>query len=181
MTMILGMAQIRATATPTHTFVELSSQQENAVEWALDLFDRAELDLPSIEFVGKDAKENCHGRDGVARPTEDGALITLCGSDVGRAQEWVILHEIAHAWDYHNLDTDTRSAFLELRGHDAWREGVWHERGSENAAEILVWGLIDRPSKPIRIYGNSCEELRAGYVTLTGAEPMHGYTDVCSS
>lgn len=116
----------------------------------------------------------------MAKQTESGALITLCAIEIGPAQEWAILHEIAHAWDYHSLDSGTRSAFLELRNHDAWREGAWHERGAENAAEIIAWGLIDRPSKPVHIYGNSCEELEAGYETLTGQKALHGYTERCS-
>lgn len=62
-----------------------------------------------------------------------------------------------------------------------WREGEWHERGAENAAEIIAWGLIDRPVKPVRIYDNDCDQLLGGYVILTGTDPLHGLTDVCDA
>lgn len=164
----------------SHTYANINSEQEAAITWALDLYDRSGLELPPIEFVGEEDREACYGRDGMAKPTDAGALITICAAEIGNAQEWVVLHEIAHAWDYHSLEDETRTQFLTLRGHAAWREGKWHERGSENAAEIIAWGLIDRPSKPVHIYGNSCEELLDGYLTLTGQDPLHGMTEACS-
>lgn len=164
---------------PRHSLEAIDAPQADAISWALALFEKADLDLPVIEFVGHDDRDACHGRDGAARRTDEGARISLCAREIGPVQEWVILHEIAHAWDYHNLDDERRAAFLELRGLEAWRDGVWHERGAENAAEIMVWGLIDRPVKPGHIYDNSCEQLLAGYLVLVGEEPLHGFTDAC--
>ena len=55
---------------------------------------------------------------------------------------------------------------------------VWEERGSEHAAEVMVWGLIDRQFSA-RIPHNSCAELLDGYTTLTGQQPLHGFTGKC--
>ena len=172
-------ADLAPGAEPRFSFQAITAPQAEAISWALTLFERADLDLPRIEFVGHDDRDGCHGRDGAARRTDGGARISLCAQEIGPVQEWVILHEIAHAWDYHNLDDERRAAFLELRGLDSWREGVWHERGAENAAEIMVWGLIDRPVKPGHIYDTSCEDLLAGYLVLVGDQPLHGYTEAC--
>lgn len=180
--LFLGTAQLGSAALeePKFTYRSLSPGQEEAIDWALKLFSDAGLELPNIEFVGHDDREMCHGRGGSAQPVEGGALINLCKREVGPTEERWILHEVAHAWDYHNLDDQRRSSFLTLRGLDSWTQGEWHEQGAENAAEMLVWGLIDRPFNTVHIYDNSCADLLAGYRELVGAEPPHGYTDLCS-
>jgi hypothetical protein len=61
----------------------------------------------------------------------------------------------------------------------ARREGDWHDRGAEHAAEIIAWGLIDRPTRPGHIDQNSCEELLAAYTTLIGETPLHVFTEAC--
>ena len=180
--LFLGTAQLSSAASvePQFTYSSLSGAQAETVDWALGLFEDAGLELPNIEFVGYDDPEMCHGRAGSAQPVDGGALVKLCTTEIGPTEERWILHEVAHTWDYHNLDDQERASFLALRGLDAWSEGEWHERGSENAAEMLVWGLIDRPFNTVHIYDNSCADLRAGYLELVGVEPLHGYTDLCS-
>jgi hypothetical protein len=49
--------------------------------------------------------------------------------------------------------------------------------GAEHAAQILVWGLIDRPIRIATIPDTSWADLRTGYVLLTGRPPLHGFTD----
>lgn len=159
------------------TYQSITPSQHEAITWAVELFERADLVLPDIEFVGHKDRDACLGRDGAARPVDVGAVVHICATEIGPTQERWILHEIAHAWDYHNLDNELKEAFLKVRDLDSWREGEWHERGAENAADILVWGLIDRPFRPVHIYDNSCAALLAGYLTLVGEEPLHGYTD----
>lgn len=168
-----------STDAPQFSYESITPKQSETISSALDLFQKANLALPDIHFVGHDDRRACHGRDGAARQVGSGAVVNLCFREVGPVQEWVTLHEIAHVWDYHSLDDERREDFVALRNLEGWREGEWHERGAENAAEILVWGLMDRPVRPARIYDNSCQELLAGYLTLTGQPPLHGYTDVC--
>ena len=61
-----------------------------------------------------------------------------------------------------------------------WRSNdtAWEEKGAEQAAEILVWGLIDWDFSA-QIPDNTCAELLRGYVTLTGHKPLHGFTGKC--
>ena len=81
------------------------------------------------------------------------------------------------------VSAENLAAFQELRGYEFWLnydEALWHENGTEQAAEILVWGLVDRPMAMSRITDNGCDDLLAGFVTLTGQQPLHGFTDLCA-
>lgn len=161
------------------TYEGFTTRHHEVVDWALVLFEAAELPLPSVHFVAFPEYEPCRGRSGIARHDDQGSEITLCGERIGPAYDWLVLHELAHAYERHGLDDARREAFLELRALPAWREGDWHDRGAEHAAEIIAWGLIDRPTRPGHIDQNTCDELLAGYVTLIGRPPLHGHTEVC--
>jgi hypothetical protein len=56
----------------------------------------------------------------------------------------------------------------------------WHTYGAEQAAQIIVWGLIDRPIRIATIPDSSCADLRTGYILLTGRPPLDGNTDLCA-
>ena len=73
---------------------------------------------------------------------------------------------------------------MALRGLHTWRGSDpngedWLERGAEHAAEIMTWGLLDWPMMVVFIPDNTCADLLAGYETLTGRPPLHGFTDYC--
>jgi hypothetical protein len=90
---------------------------------------------------------------------------------------------LAHAWAAGALTDDRRAAFQELRGFEFWRnyeQAAWEDNGTEQAAEIIAWGVNDRPSATARIDHVSCGELKAGYVALTGLRPVHGPTTICA-
>jgi hypothetical protein len=161
---------------PSHTFTTTTDEQSELIAWALDLFVVADMDLPGIDFIGFDDAAECWDRSGAAIRHNHRTEIRLCFEEGKPTNDWVVLHEIAHAWDHLNLGEATHDVFLELRGLGRWREGVWYERGAEQAAEIITWGLIDRSTSPGRIENNSCPELLAGYRLLTGSEPSSGYT-----
>jgi hypothetical protein len=168
---------------PALEFVDLPSDFVAAVTWATDLFDEAGLDLPPLRFVYHgDATEPCAGRPGLHHPIDGVNVIEICTTEVTNPTKGLILHETAHAWIDHNLTDERKAAFKELRGWTYWRDydaAPWHENGTEQAAEIMVWGLIDRPLGMVRINQNSCDELDAGYRILTGKAPLHGYRDEC--
>lgn len=163
------------------TYDSFTARHHELVDWALALFDQANLDLPSVHFVASAGYEPCRGGSGIARHDDRASEITLCGERIGPAYDWLVLHELAHAFERHGLDDARREAFLALRGMTAWREGGWHDRGAEHAAEIIAWGLIDRPTRPGHIDQNTCDELLAGYVVLIGRPPLHGHTEACDS
>jgi hypothetical protein len=167
---------------PSGTTTDLTAEQVELLGWALGQFDDAGLDLPPMVVVGHDTTEPCRGRIGIHRVEERRSVIRLCTRETGPARELLYLHELAHAWDWHALSEERRRAFLRLRGLEAWSNNDpdrWGERGGEHAAEIVTWGLMDRPVEVIRIEPNTCDDLLTGYVTLVGRAPLHGFTDYC--
>ena len=117
-----------------------------------------------------------------------GAIPRLSTSRSARSQRngrerHVLLHELAHAWTAFDLLPERRSAFQALRGFTYWLDydhAAWSDNGGEQAAEIIAWGLNDHAAPTLAIDHRICAELRAGYVALTGSNPIHGLTKVCS-
>lgn len=167
---------------PAVTMTGLRAAEADDVRWALGLFQQAALRLPPIDVVRHQSVKPCFGRR-AAHTWDDGrSTIHICADDKPSVRRYRLLHEIAHAWDRQSLTEERRAAFLELRGLEEWRNDDperWHERGAEHSAEIMVWGLIDRPVRSIFISGTTCAELLAGYLVLVGSPPLHGFTDRC--
>jgi hypothetical protein len=164
-----------------------SPELDRLLAWAFRRFDVAGLRPPSVGSITfASGSGRCTGIAGRVRSDADGAHVLLCldpasacvGEDCAtftfHAQA-TALHELAHAWDSTWLDEPTRQAFLELRGLEDWRgRGVaWEERGVEQAAEILMWGLLEAARPLPRLHGPSCDELLAGYRLLTDGIPDH--------
>lgn len=163
-------------------FVDMPDAFRDMARWATDLFDEAGLELPAIRFEYHGDTTSCNDREGTHRTIDDRSIIQVCRSQPGMVSAGMILHETAHAWAAWSLDDERKARFQLLRGWTHWRdhEAVrWHENGSEQAAEIIRWGLIDRPIRIVRINDNSCDDLDAGYRTLTGQPPLHGFRDEC--
>ncbi len=75
-------------------------------------------------------------------------VIEICEAELTNATQGMLLHETAHAWIDHTLTDERKAMFQQLRGWIYWRNydaAPWHDNGTEQAGEIMVWGLIDRP------------------------------------
>lgn len=154
---------------------------EDAVSWAQDRFREAGLSLPEIRVSFQTETESCEGSKGGHLIEEGMSNVFICVPDQGPTRDLqikrVLLHEFAHAWDHHALTDQHRSEFLAYKDFSGWSfEVPYDERASEDAAEIIAWGLMDRP-----ILFNSLDETWSweerldGYRILTGAAPPHGY------
>jgi hypothetical protein len=164
------------------TLSGFGTAQAALITWATDLFDQAALPLPPVDFIHSETTDLCSTREGLHRRTGDRSEIVICTDEAGPRAEFLVLHELAHAWDRHFLTDERRDAFLELRHLSVWQgpdPERWDEYGAEQAAEIVVWALMDRPIWPARITYESCADLRAAYETLTGSAPLHGFTEYC--
>jgi hypothetical protein len=173
-----------AAASPSHTLTGFTASQEATIGWALGLFDEASLPVPGIDFVRHTTVERCHGSRGWYSGAHDRPVIRICIHEGGPVPDSLILHELAHAWDSHLLTYQRRAAFLDWRDLSQWwgdDPEHWGEYGAEQAAETIVWGVIDRPNLDSHIPApyNHCGRLRTAYVMLTGRPPLHGYTDRC--
>lgn len=160
----------------------LSPELERSARWAIGLFDAADMRLPPVQVTSSADPAECHGTEGIHHPDGERSIIVICGEHVGFATDRVLLHELAHAWERHSVTPADRAAFQRLRGNEVWHDydaAPWHENGTEQAAEIVLWGVIDRPAPMIRITQNSCDELRAAFRVLTGFDPLPSTHDRC--
>jgi hypothetical protein len=173
-----------ASSEPLLTATGFGPEQQALIDWAVDLFRQADLPLPPVDFVHEPSRDACKGRRGSHTVDQGRSIIRICTDEAGLADQILFVHELAHAWDRNALTDERRAAFMALRGLHTWRGSDptgedWLERGAEHAAEIMTWGLLDWPMMVVFIPDNTCADLLAGYQTLTGESPLHGFTDYC--
>jgi len=152
------------------------AEQRAGVEWAIERFRSAALwPLPPLLVFLHGSTAPCHGKIGFWRV----GRIDLC---TGRSSEpyarKFALHEIAHAWTVAYVDDEIRARFLALRTIGVWNdESVpWKERGFEQAAEVIAWGLGEGSITPLLPSHDRNVELVAAFVLLTGQRPLFGAT-----
>lgn len=148
------------------TVVGASESDHAAIGWAVDRFQRGGLELPPVVIEIQTAPNDCNGYDGLFRSRETPPTVLICNPS-----RYIVLHELAHAWEHHNLTDDTRQQFMELLGLTAWNDhdSAWKERGVEVLAEIITWGLYD-----IDLTADLDEKLmkQNAYSLITGALPV---------
>lgn len=166
-----------ASKAPPVELVELPGDFAVMVGWATDRFDQAGLQLPPLQFVYQHGDRTpCRDRDGLHHTVDDVNVIEICATEPSYPMQVMILHETAHAWADHSLTPERKTAFQEIRRWEHWRnyeEAAWHENGTEQTAEIMVWGLMDRPIRIVRILQTACDQLHAGYRILTDTNPLN--------
>jgi hypothetical protein len=156
-----------------------SPEDVEAVRWATLRFDRAGLELPSVEVSFHADRSSCRDNPGAGTLVEHGAyLVDVCvaGDDPEVLLPWTLLHELAHAWG-HELTEERREGFLAVRGLSSWNDRAlpWAERGTEHAAEIVMWALLDRPVALSRLPNDDCGSLEAAYEILTRLDLPEGH------
>jgi hypothetical protein len=148
------------------------------VEWGIDRFDEAGMDLPPASITVHDDRTPCDGNDGLFRHSNPGepVEIHLCSpADVGsRPARLITLHELGHAWAETALTPEERASFLQLRGLRTWSDRAVppHEWGAEHAAEVVSWGLMDELVPIVRIYDAEPAVLATAFEQLTGHTPL---------
>lgn len=147
------------------------AQQEMA-EWAVDRFAEVELRLPTLEisFPGRD-QSGCGGSPARVYLDHDPIEVRMCWNS-----EMMLLHELAHVWEAQNVDEDLHEPFMAMRdGVKSWAglDVAWEERGREHAANVIAWGLLEKPHPISRTYPNDPDSLTAAFRLLTGTEPLH--------
>ncbi|MFC2153321.1 hypothetical protein ACFLQ7_01650 [Actinomycetota bacterium] len=148
------------------------------VAWALGQYRDSGLPLPPVTHVTFPPTASClRGVFGMAYHGDESGHIDLCapetlfvGDGLPLATRRTVLHELGHLWTVGHVDEATRQAFLDHLGLPAWSGVEWGSSGSEAAAEILVWGLMDDPID-VRVPGTSCAERYTAFEILTGAPP----------
>lgn len=112
------------------------------IESAIDRFDSVGLNLPDLRIYYHSDPSGCPGATAQFNQDGSGTRVDLCTQ-----VEYTLLHELAHAWEYHTMSNATRQAYLELTGLPTWAdpEVDWEDRGIESAATAIAWGLLETP------------------------------------
>jgi hypothetical protein len=154
--------------------------------WGLDRFEAAGLPEPRIATVTFEPSRSCGDLSGRVVQENGSRHLFLCLHDhelcpvdeacavPGLNSRLGALHELGHAWLLDQADQATRSSLLEASGLTTWSNlsVPWQERGSEYAAEVLAWGLLDERIPMVRIGNPECSELTEAFEILTGTTPL---------
>ncbi|NNC91335.1 MAG: hypothetical protein HKN80_02460, partial [Acidimicrobiia bacterium] len=127
--------------------------------------------------------DGCGGYKGLYSSGENTPRLDLCTSGRTPIAERLILHELGHAWVHHNLTDSQRQAFVTLQDLPAWTGATldWGDRGSEQAAEILAWGLQETSRPPRSIPNNDPESLTTAFHQLTGTNPIYRHEQLMAT
>ena len=164
---------------------------EEFSRWLFDRYLQAGIGLPDVAAVWFPPAPECDERGGLAIESdaryEGRHTIVVCFTDdrleYDRSESgWFPtaasygLHELAHIWMVDRLNDDVRAAYLEMTGLSVWRgaEAEWADRGVEQAAFTIPWGITDRSDVvwPIYFPEASCEDLADRYRLLTDHDPV---------
>ena len=146
--------------------------QERAIDWSIRRYREAGLDgMPDLEVYVHRSHEECNGGLGLYHA----GRIDLCTATSSEPyQRKFALHEMAHGWIETNVDGAVLDRFMDIRGIAAWndRSYDWKQRGTEQAAEIVTWGLGEGEISPLLPEAVRAPNLARLYELLTGREPI---------
>lgn len=170
--LLSGLLSGTAASQEDVTIATLEPGQQQMVERALDRYAEAGLDLPPlvIRFPGRDLSL-CDGSQGRVYLDHDPIEIRMCWNS-----EFVLLHELAHVWEAHNVAVAKHEPFMAMRdGVVSWAglDVAWDELGREQAANVIAWGLLEDPHPIPRTYPNDPDSMLAAFRFLTDGDPLH--------
>lgn len=147
----------------------------NTYTTATETFRAAGLAVPDFQAKFHASTAPCGGSWGLhVRDRSSGSTVNVCyTNDRAGTQQALrlrtLLHEMAHVWIYESFSTDDKETFMALRGLTAWQgsDAPWFDRGSEQAAEILIWGITNGENKVHPRIGQTEEgELRTAFAMM---------------
>ena len=143
-----------------------TERQQELLEWALNRYQSAGLRLPELEFRLHSDREPCGGNQGFLTRDTTPWLIALCTDE-----RFVFLHELGHAWAAFSLTETDKSVYTQRQGLESWNNAhtAWADRGSEDAANTLAWGLLDEPITFLTADGPLAQRNEA-FLLLTGID-----------
>lgn len=139
-----------------------ASQRQRVAE-AVGRFETHRLPLPDVQIWFHDDEAGCDGHLGLFRQSTAPWTIDIC-SDL----EFVVTHELAHAFIELTFDDVDRAAYVEAQDLPTWNDRAveWRRRGVEDAAFVIQQNLTAKPW-----YGQLSEEWErraAAYEMATG-------------
>jgi hypothetical protein len=157
-----------------HTLDFRTKADAALTDWALSRFQQAGLELPPLAVAFHDSKQPCEGYVGLYR-SGDTPRVDICGFNWDRfliTPKKTLLHELAHAWAGANLSEEAKERFVRFRHLPTWGDDrfPWGEQGSEQAAEIIAWALLDEELVMAHIQNTDPQRLARAYELLTSTE-----------
>ena len=150
---------------------------------AIERFEISGLDRPLFSSITFQSPTSCqHAFAGKTRSRQGDVTIEICFTTEQTEQRpatvrKVILHELAHAWMLEHVGDETERTFIETFQLDRWGGAQpRHDNGSEYAAEVIAWALMDQLVVP-RIPNTTCHQLTAAYEVLTATTATWRRTD----
>ena len=182
---------VAATASGFRTEIFNSTDRlTDLIDWVLGRFELAGIGRPDLVSVTFSPYPLCRDHLGSITNIGKSSHVHLCfdGGECETDDErdecsafarHALLHELGHAWTNTYLNDDDRTEVLELRGLEHWSgpKVPYLERGTEHAAEILAWGLLEESTATVRLPDRTCDTLAAAFRFLTGAEPLVDLTN----
>jgi hypothetical protein len=149
-----------------------NAAEERAIDWSIRRYREAGLaGMPDLEVYLHRTHEECNGGLGLYHA----GRIDLCTTESSEPyQRKFALHEMAHAWTEAHIESAILNRFMEIRGIAYWndRSDDWKDRGTEQAAEIITWGLGEGEIAPLLPEIVDVRTLAGLYELLTGHEPI---------
>ena len=149
-----------------------NAADERAIDWSIRRYREAGLEgMPDLDVYLHRSDEPCDGGLGLYFA----GRIDLCTKASSEPyQRKFALHEMAHGWIEANVSTEVLQRFMDLRGIAAWndRSFDWKQRGTEQAAEVVTWGLGEGEIAPLLPEITDPETLARLFRLLTDLEPI---------
>ena len=148
----------------------VTAEEQDTVRRALARYTDSGLELPELRIYVHDDTAGCQGHVGLFNQDYSGNRIDLCTTLAKPGGRFVVLHELAHAYDHHSMSAATRVAYLDRAGLEVWNDADVErtERGIEMAANNIAWGLADTPLSADQA-GRYTDQLEL-FHTLTGID-----------
>ena len=162
--LLVATTQMQPAAATSRVEVQGGSHSQVAsVTWAIERFEAAGLELPLLTLDIHDSKAGCDGHDGLYTPRSGSDGIDIC-TDAA----FIILHELGHAWEHRFGTDEARAGLMAELGLDAWtgQDVKYRSRGEEVSANLVAWGLVERPLTETEIRTKA--EALARFESLTG-------------
>ena len=150
--------------------VRIVSDDEDRIAAVTRIVERFEsLGWPITNTEVRYSEDECDGAVGFHTEERGHHVVVLCTDT-----EWTLIHELGHVWSDLYMSEAQRDEFVGRRGLDSWHEGDYDDRGTEQAAQLIAFGLYDTAHIPSQMgergdYASMVEDVE----WLMGVEPVH--------
>jgi len=132
---------------------------------AIEKFAAAGWSLTNTEI--RWSEDACDGAVAFHAEERGHHVVVMCNDN-----DWTMLHELGHVWSALYLDDDAQVEWVSRRGLDSWHDAAYDDRGTEQAAQVIAFGLFDSAHIP-SMSNNSYATLIEDFMWLFDATPLH--------